>query len=79
MKSFFPRKTQKARKTLNNLLCVATHTLLNRKANFEPYGAKLHFLWCSNSCVYWAEWLPLCRIYVATSAKKVMIYSLASL
>jgi|GEM_PF-1797285 len=35
MKSFFPRKTQKARKTLNNLLCVTTHTLLNRKADFE--------------------------------------------
>jgi len=36
MKSFFPRKTQKARKTLNNLLCVVTtHALLNRKADFE--------------------------------------------
>jgi len=39
MKSFCPRK---ARKILNNLLCVTTHTLLNRKAGFERYDAKLH-------------------------------------
>ncbi len=35
MKSFCPRKTQKTRKILNNFLCVTTHILLNRKADFE--------------------------------------------